>query len=413
MDANLSKRKNLLKTNWVIMKFIILGLAAVSCASATDWPQHLGPGRNGVYTGPEIGSLAASWTKPAGAGFAGAVVVNGKAVLFHRLNGKEVLDCVDAKTGKPVWSFSYPTNYRDDFGFDEGPRSAPTVAGGTVFTFGAEGMLHAVDLASGKKLWGVDTFKQFAVRKGYFGAAGSPLVEDGRVILNVGGRDGAGIVALDAQTGKALWNSGNDEASYSSGVAATLGGKRNVIFFTRNGLAVLEPTTGKSVYSMRWRARYAASVNAATPLVLGDSIFISASYETGAAFLQWNGGQPKVVWSSDDAMSNHYSTCVHKEGYLYGFHGRQEQGQAFRCVELKSGKVMWSEDSFGAGSVTLVNGALLIVKENGEIHTAVASPKEFKHQKRGQPLTGVVRAFPAVADGMVFLRNEKMWAALK
>ena len=409
----MNKRKYLLKSDWVTLNFIILSLAAISPVRAADWPQHLGPERNGVYTGPEIGSLGTAWTKPAGAGFAGAVVASGKAILFHRLNAKEVLDCVDAKSGKPVWSFPYPTNYRDDFGFDEGPRSAPAIAGGMVFSFGAEGMLHAVDLTSGKKVWDVDTFKQFGVRKGYFGAAGSPLVDSGRVILNVGGRDGAGIAAFDAQTGKTLWTSGNDEASYSSGIAATLGGKRYVVFFTRNGLAVLEPTTGKSAYSMRWRARNAASVNAATPLAIGDSIFISASYETGAALLNWNGGQPKLIWSSDEAISNHYSTCVHKDGYLYGFHGRQEQGQAFRCIELKSGKVMWSEDGFGAGSVTLVNGSLLIVRENGEIDTAAASPKEFKPVKRAQPLTGVVRTFPAVADGMVFVRNEKVWAALK
>ena len=391
----------------------MLGLGVLTCMQPADWPQHLGPERNGVYTGPEIGALTTVWTKPAGAGFAGAVAANGKLILFHRVNGKEVLDCVDAQNGKALWSFSYPTTYRDDFGFDEGPRSAPAIADGKVFLFGAEGMLHAVDLASGKKIWGADTFKQFGVRKGYFGAAGSPLVAAGRVILNVGGRDGAGIVAFDAQSGKLLWTSGNDEASYSSGVAATLGGKKYAVFFTRNGLMVVEPATGKPAYSMRWRARNAASVNAATPLVMGDSIFISASYETGAALVQWNGGQPKVVWSSDDAMSNHYATSVHKDGYLYGFHGRQEQGQAFRCIELKSGKVMWSEDGFGAGSVTLVNGVLLIVRENGEIDTAAASPKEFKRQKRAHALTGVVRAFPAVADGMVFVRNEKTWAALK
>lgn len=403
----------LYKTYRISLNFITLGLAAFAALQAADWPQHLGPERNGVYSGPAIGALGTVWTKPAGAGFAGAVASNGKVLLFQRVNGNEVLDCVDMKTGKPLWSFAYATHYRDDFGFDEGPRSAPAIDGGRVFIFGAEGMLHAVDLASGKKIWGVDTFKQFGVRKGYFGAAGSPLVTGGRVIVNAGGRDGAGLVAFDAQTGKLLWSSSNDEASYSSGVAATLGGKKYAVFFTRNGLLVVDPATGKPAYSMRWRARYAASVNAATPLVIGDSIFISASYETGAAFLDWNGGQPKLVWSSDEAMSNHYATSVYKDGYLYGFHGRQEQGQAFRCIELKSGKVMWSEEGFGAGSVTLVNGSLLIVRENGEIDTAAASPKAFKPQKRAQPLTGVVRAFPAVADGMVFVRNEKMWAALK
>ena len=129
--------------------------------------------------------------------------------------------------------------YRDDFGFDEGPRAVPVVAGTRVYTFGAEGQLHALDLATGRQIWVVDTRTRFSVRKGFFGAAGSPLVEDGRVIANVGGTDGAkgaGIVAFNAETGAVMWTATNHEASYSSPVAATLGGKRTAVFFTRNGL---------------------------------------------------------------------------------------------------------------------------------------------------------------------------------
>jgi len=395
------------------MQIFKLALLCGVSLVAADWPQHLGPDRNGTVKGAELGPLATVWSKPTGAGFAGPVVAEGKLLLFHRIKNSETLDCVELKTGKAVWSFSYESLYKDDFGFDEGPRSAPVIANGKVYTFGAEGMLHAVDFATGKKVWAVDTFRQFQVKKGYFGAAGSALVDGGRVLLNVGGANGAGVVAFDAQTGKPLWTSSTDEASYSSGVAATLGGQRYAVFFTRNGLLVLEPATGRKVYSMRWRARFAASVNAATPLIIGDSIFLSASYETGAILIDWNGGQPKTVWSSDEAMSNHYATAVHKDGYLYGFHGRQEMGQSFRCIELRTGKVMWSEEKVGAGSVTLVNGTLLVIGENGQIFTAPASPKEFKSQKRGPAIPGVVRAFPAVADGMVVVRNQLRWLALK
>ena len=116
----------------------------------------------------------------------------------------EVVESFDARTGLAQWRHAYPTTYRDDFGFDEGPRAVPVVASGLVFTFGAEGRLHAIDLATGKPLWNVDAMRQFGVPKGFFGAAGSPLIEDGRVIANVGGKN-AGIVAFDAKTGKVLW----------------------------------------------------------------------------------------------------------------------------------------------------------------------------------------------------------------
>ena len=137
------------------------------------------------------------WKKDAGEGFAGPIVASGKVILFHRVSGREIIEALDAATGKNVWSYEYPTAYRDDFGFDEGPRAAPVVANGVVYTFGAEGVLSAVDLATGKKRWVAETHKMFTVRKGWFGAAGSPVVEGGSVLVNVGAEN-AGIVAFDA-----------------------------------------------------------------------------------------------------------------------------------------------------------------------------------------------------------------------
>src|SRR5262249_12557895 len=235
----------------------------------------------------------------------------------------------------------YPTSYKDDFGFDEGPRAVPVVSGDIVYTFGAEGQLHAVSLSTGTRVWSEDTMKRFGVPKGFFGAAGSPLVEDGRVIANIGGR-GAGIVAFDAKTGKVLWTATDDEASYSSGVGATIAGKRYAIFLTRSQLIGLDPATGAVQFQRRWRARQDASVNAASPLVTGDLIFVSAEYGPGAGTLRLASGALTDVWTSDDVLSNHYATSVLHDGILYGFHGRQEYGPSLRAVEVKTGKVRWS-----------------------------------------------------------------------
>src|ERR1700722_6280017 len=151
-----------------------------------DWPQLLGPTRDGVYSGPELASTWPAsgppilWKKDVGEGFAAPVVASGKLILFHRSAGREIVDCFDALSGEKMWTFDYPTTYRDDFGFDEGPRSPPAISGGVIYTFGAQGVLSAIDLATGKKRWSVPTAAQFGVKKGFFGAAGSPLIENGK-----------------------------------------------------------------------------------------------------------------------------------------------------------------------------------------------------------------------------------------
>jgi outer membrane protein assembly factor BamB len=391
--------------------------ATVVTQAANDWPQYLGPSRNGVYAGPALADAwgangpKAVWRKQVGQGFAGPAVVGNRVILFHRVGNEEVLESLDAATGDSVWRYAYPTRYRDDFGFDEGPRAVPVVADGVIYTFGAEGQLHAVDLAKGTRLWSEDTMKRFGVPKGFFGAAGSPLVEGGRVIANVGG-DKAGIVAFEAKTGKVLWSATDDDASYSSGVAATIGGHRLGVFLTRDSLVGLDPASGMVQFQRRWRARIAASVNAATPIIVGDEIFVSAQYGPGAGVLRVNGSQLTDVWTSDDVLSNHYATSVFYNGYLYGFHGRQEFGPSFRAVEFQTGTVKWSQEQFRAGSVLLAGDRLLITREGGELILASASPQAFKPIARAQILQGVVRPYPALADGLLYVRNENTLVCL-
>jgi outer membrane protein assembly factor BamB len=396
---------------WLASAVAVLVLAPAQTV-VTDWPQYFGSNRDGVYHGPAIadrwpaGGPRVVWRKDVGEGFSGPVVSDGRVILFHRLGAREVIESLDAVTGAGAWRFDYPTAYRDDFGFDEGPRAVPVIAGGVVYTFGAEGQLHAIDVVTGKKLWSEDTMRRFGVEKGFFGAAGSPLVEDGRLIANIGGRN-AGIVAFDAATGKVMWTAGKDEASYSSPVGATISGRRLAIFLTRDRLVGLDPATGRVQFERAWRARQNASVNAATPLVVGDRIFVSAEYGPGAGVLRVANGQLYDLWTSDEALSNHYATSVYRDGVLYGFHGRQEFGQSFRAVEFGTGRVLWRQDRFLAGSVMLAGDRLLIMREGGELVLAEASPAQFTPIARAQILPGVVRAFPALANGLLFVRNEK------
>jgi outer membrane protein assembly factor BamB len=392
--------------------FLIGGacLALTGVGRAQDWPQFLGPARTGVYAGTPVAESWGSegprviWRKTIGAGFSGPVVAQGRLLIFHRLANQEIVDALDARTGTAQWRYAYPTAYRDDFGFDEGPRAVPVVADGVVYTFGAEGQLHAIDLAKGTRLWSIDTMQRFEAPKGFFGSAGSPLVENGRVLANIGGPK-AGIAAFDAASGKVLWTSTADGASYSSPVGATIHGRRYAVFLTRARLVGLDPATGQVLFERPWRARMAASVNAATPVVIGDLIFISAQYGPGAGVLRLDGSTLTPLWTSDEVLSNHYATSVHRDGILYGFHGRQEFGQSLRAVELRTGKVRWSEERFGAGTVTLAGDRLVILRENGELVVAAASPDGFKPTARAKILAGAVRAYPALSDGILFARN--------
>jgi outer membrane protein assembly factor BamB len=391
---------------------LVAGCLASLAGYAGDWPQFLGPDRNGISR--ETGLLALwpsggpprIWQRPVGAGFSGPVVAAGKLILFHRLDDKEVVACLDAASGEEKWQYAYPTSYRDDFGMDEGPRSTPLVAGSRVYTLGAEGELHCLDLDSGKKVWARSLNRDYRVPKGFFGVATSPILEGNLLLLNVGGKE-AGIVALDKETGKEVWRATNHEASYSSPVAATFHGKRRVVFFTREGIVLLDPENGKVEYSNHWRARMQASVNAASPVISEDLVFISACYGTGAIVLQVDPDRIEEIWKSDAVMSNHYNTCLASKGFLYGFDGRQEQGARLRCIELKTGKVRWTADRPGCGSMILAEGNLIIAEEHGQLVLVEATPDAYKEKARVRVLTSPCRSPIALANSLLYARDTK------
>lgn len=375
-----------------------------------DWPQLLGPGRNGIYTDSDVPWPSQfAWQKEVGSGFAAPVIAGGKVILFHRKGKREIVEAFEAASGKTVWAFDYATAYRDDFGFDDGPRSAPTVAGGRVFTFGAEGVLHALDLETGAMLWRVDVHRQYDVPKGFFGAGCSPLVHGGKLYLNIGSKK-AGVGAFDPATGKLIWKASSHAMSYSSPVAAPFG----IVFFTREGILVTNPETGQVIFEKPWRARAHASANAASPLVDGNLLFVSSNYAVGAIVLDFSTSPPTELWSSDDAISAHYATPVLKDGVLYGLHGPTQTGQQLRAVELRTGKVLWKMlASQNGGSVTLIKDHLMLIRDDGQIFKIRPRPDEVEVAGNFKALDGKIRAFPAVGNGLVCLRNTTTLACLR
>jgi outer membrane protein assembly factor BamB len=391
------------------MRPFLVALFLNIAALAEDWPQFLGPRRDGSYAGdisatwPKEGPKQV-WKKDVGIGFTGPVVSQGKVFLFHRQGDEEKLDCLDVNTGNKVWSSGYAATYRDSFGMESGPRATPAVADGRVFTYGPDGIISAYGVRTGTMLWRVDAKKEFASQKGFFGRAPSPLVVGDLVLLNVGGT-GAGIVALDAANGKARWKASDDEASYSSPTLAVFGGKTNALFVTRKEFVGIEPMSGKIVFQYPFGPRESASVTAATPLVDGNLIFLSACYGAGSTALRVEHGRPVKVWASDEVMLNHYATCVTRGGLLFGFDGRQEQGAAFACVDWKTGKLLWRKENFGSGGVIIAGDRLLILLESGKLILAEASGGGYKELQRAQ-VVGANRSYAALADGFLYARDK-------
>lgn len=392
---------------------MILGIALAVLAVAADWPNLLGPTRNGVSAekltieawtkkGPMV-----AWQRSIGASYSSPVVAGGTLYFFHRVDDQEVLEALDAKTGKGRWKFAYKSSYSDDYGKGDGPRSTPTVAGGKVFTLGADGVLSCVDVKDGKQVWQKALHSDYEVKKNFFGVGTSPLVEGDRVLVNVGGSE-AGIVCFAADTGKELWKATEEGASYSSPTAATIDGVRHVFFLAREGLVSIDPATGKVRFTRKFRARINASVNAATPLVLGEKyLFLSASYQTGAVLLEVKKDSVAEVWKSNEVLSAHFNTPVPVGAYLYGADGRQEEGARLRCIDWKAGKVKWTENGFGCGSVIAVGEQLVLMSEDGELILAAANGEKFEEKARAKVLDKPVRAHLALADGLLYSHDGK------
>lgn len=400
--------------------------ALMSAATAADWPQFLGPYRNGRADDSERAlpdtfptEPKTIWSKSLGAGFAGPAVSSGQVIMFHRQGGDAVIEALDAASGSPLWAFSYSTNYADSFGFDNGPRATPTVHRGKVFAHGAEGMVHALDLKTGRLLWKYDTVAELQSPQGFFGRAGAPLVVGGKVIITAGGKNGrgpAGVIALDAESGKLVWQSVDDEAGYSSPIAYGPPEERRLLCWMRNELWALDAATGKVRHHQRLRSTMDASVNAATPIPVGEGdYFVSAGYGVGATIwtLEPDDAPFEPGKLADDLLESHYSTAVFADYHLYGFHGRQETGQNLRCIDLNEGKVRWESPRVPGGTLLLVHDKLLVVTELGELWIVKATPEKLNQLAVSQILRAGHRSYPAYSNGILYARDGEKLVGVK
>ena len=397
-------------------KLPLLLLSAVS-ALAAEWPQYRGPSLDGSTTekilmtwpkdGPEV-----LWKAPLGASFGSFAVSGDRAFCFiQRAVGgedKEVAIALDAKSGKELWAVTLGKATYDKQGGD-GPRSTPTVAGKRVYILGAYQILTCLDTADGKIVWQQDLVNEFGGKIIKWNNAASPILEGDLIFVNAGGA-GQALLAFDKASGKVVWKGEDDLPTHSSPVPTTIHGVRQILFFTQKGLVSVVPQTGKVL----WRQPYKFDVStASSPIVSDDIVYCSAAYNVGAgAFRIAKDGDnfsAAPLWRQEGKLMNHWTTPVCKDGYLYGLYGHGKAADApLKCVEIATGKEMWSKPGFGGGGATvLVGGNVLVQSDRGPLVLVEASPKEYREIARAQIYGGQCWTMPVVSGGRIFARNTK------
>lgn len=381
-------------------------------AGGGEWPQILGPHRTGIANDEHLvhslppGGPAVLWERSVGSGYAGPAVSRGRLILFHRQGDESQAIALDARTGQEQWHVGFTTHYASRIAPDDGPRCVPLIHKDSVYLFGAGGDLHCVAFDTGEVRWSRQLDRDFSAPEGYFGAGSTPIVAGDKLLMNVGGR-GAGIVALALADGSTVWKATDELASYSSPVAATIGGRRQVIFVTRLSVVSVDPANGAELFRFPFGMR-GPTVNAANPLVIGDDVFVTASYGVGAELVKVGPGGAKQVWASDDVMSSQYTTPVLDAGTLFGIDGRQDAGVArLRAIDPLRGRVLWTEENFGTGTLILADKELLIMKTDGTLVLAEPNAEKYRPLGSAQLLPTTVQALPALADGLFYARDTR------
>lgn len=322
-------------------------------AVTNDWTSFLGPSHNAVSSETPLRRDLPPplvWELGKGSGYASPVVANGRLVFIHRIGNEEVVECLQADTGARRWRFRYETSYEDRYGYNNGPRSSPVVARGRVFTLGAQAKLHCLSLETGELIWRRDFEADYGVTQEFFGTASTPLAEGDLLVVNVGGPRGACVVGFEADSGQEVWRAGDWGPSYASPIPATVHGRRRVFVLAggessppAGGLLSIDPTSGDVDFTMPHRSRTYESVNASCPVVFGNKVFISASYRTGGTLVEvLPDFSHRIVWQIPD-FGLHFNTPIYRDGYLYGFDGRNQGDASLACVDCATGQIVWRE----------------------------------------------------------------------
>jgi len=376
---------------------------------ADDWPGFRGPGRDSVAGGLTIATDWSAnpprllWRQQLGPGWSSPIVVGQRVFTQEQRGSNEMVVCRDAETGAELWAHGDPVRFEEGLS-GAGPRATPTFAGGKLYTLGATGVLNCLDAGSGRVVWSRDIKAGSAVKPPMWGYASSPLATDGLVIVYAGGDKG--LLAFRAETGEPAWSLVTGTQTYTSPQLATLGGQRQVLFLSDIGLVGIDSATGRQLWS--FAANAPGAPRAIQPHALSDSlVLISSETDLGTAQLEIS--HHGDAWEShrnwvSRALKPSFDDYVVDGGYAYGF-----DGAVFCCTELQSGKRRWREGRYDHGQVVLLvdQHLLLVVGEDGQAILLRAAPEGNQELGRFKAVDGKVWAHPAVARGRMYVRSDQ------
>ncbi len=429
---------------------LLLLFAAVSLTNlvlhADDWPQWLGPQRDGVWRETSIveklptNGFKFRWRTPIGGGYSGPAVVNGRVYVMDRqlatgatkatnafdrsaIRGTERVLCLNEADGKTLWQHEYDCAYTVSYG--AGPRVTPSVAEGKVYTLGSEGNLVCLDAEKGTPLWSRDFKKEFGIKTPMWGFAGHPLV-DGKKVICLAGGNGSVAVAYDKDTGKELWRAlSAKEPGYAPPMIYEFAGKRQLILWHPEAVSALEPETGKVIWTHPITPSVRFGMTIPSPRKVGDLLFLTSFYN-GSLLLRVRDDKPLVVWQSQkisekdtDGLHSVMATPLIENGHIYS---PCSYGQ-FRCLKLETGERLWETFAPTSGKSARWGHAFIvkhgersfIFSEQGDLIIAKLTPEKYEELSRAHlldpvnrdPGRPVVWSHPAFANKSIYARNDQ------
>jgi len=379
------------------------------------WGRFRGPAMDGRYDGGNIAiqwpadGLPLLWKQPVGGGYASFVVAEGRAFTIEQRRDREVVAAYDLTSGRELWVQAWTADFRETLGGD-GPRATPTLDEDRVYSLGATGELQALEAASGEVLWKRNILEDAGADNLQWGMSASPLIVDETVVMLPGGPDGSSVLAYDKRTGDVLWKSQDDQQAYTSPMLVTLSGQRQILVVSASRVMGLEPHDGSLLWEYPWVTNQ--GINVAQPLVLDESrVFVSAGYGHGAAVLvvsrDGSGFSARPAWSNT-RMKNKFASSVLHQGHIYGL-----DEAILACVDALTGQLKWKGGRYGYGQLLLAAGHLIVLTERGELVLVKATPERHEEIEMFQAIEGKTWNHPAIADGVLLVRNANEMAAFR
>jgi outer membrane protein assembly factor BamB len=390
----------------------------IAAAATTEvptglWPDFRGPKRDGHYTERAIrtdwpaGGLIPLWKQPVGGGYASFVAARGRAFTIEQRGAEEIVAAYDILTGRELWTSRWTATFSESMG-GPGPRATPTWSDGRVYALGAAGEFRALDERDGRTMWRTNILEDAGASNIQWGMAAAPLVVDETVVVLPGGANGRSVVAYDRRSGKPAWSALDDAASYSSPMLVQLAGVRQLLVFTAWRVAGLTPDGGQVLWEHPWKTPY--DVNASQPLVVGDNrLFLSTGYGTGATVLELTRAGDRFsvreVWRNI-RMKNQFTSSVLHDGFIYGL-----DEAILACVDAATGDLKWKGGRYGYGQIMLASGHLIVLTEEGQLALVRATPERHQEIAIFPVLDGKTWNHPAIAGGYLLVRNINEMAA--